>query len=546
MTTLVATRSPSLAPSAERRGRVGAAVMLDWRLIRRGVASICLAVAAYLVIEVLVFRSAYSDAVARRQLLEMSSSTVMRMLQGVPGGVDTAGGFAVWDGGWMLMLIVGCWAVLTATRLARGEEDSGRAELVLSRPLTAPQTLAAHLVTLAGGGCAVALAAALPVVVLGEPVPGAVVWGLGLGLMCTAFSAASALVAQLVEPRRWATGVGLGLLAVTFVLRLVANSADRRAWLRALTPFGWVEQLRAFSGDEWAWLLAPLTASVLFAGAALALRARRDSGAAVVRTAGAHRSGFRLLGSAPAFGWRLTAGALLGWSSALAVLAFVFGLMTTALIEFIENNETYRRTLESMGVDVSVPAVGYLSYVAAYLGLSFAAFLGWRVGASWHEEAEGRLDSLLVRPVVRWRWLARTAVSAAASGAILVTTSTLFLWAGTRAAGAPVSTGQVIEPMVGTLPLIVLFAGIAVLTYGLVPRLTVTVPVTLAVLAYLLEAFGTALAWPGPLVGVSPFHHLARLPGAPLTLTAAATLSLIGVTAGVLGVIAFTRRDLRS
>ena len=59
------------------------------------------------------------------------------MLQGVPEGLDSAGGFAVWDGGWVLELVLGVWAVLLVTRLLRGEEDLGRVELLLVGPARA-------------------------------------------------------------------------------------------------------------------------------------------------------------------------------------------------------------------------------------------------------------------------------------------------------------------------------------------------------------------------------------------------------------------------
>ncbi len=513
--------------------------------MRRGAALMWLTAAAYMAIEVLVFRSAYPDEASRQKLLDLSTSTVVRMMQGVPGAVDTAGGFAVWDGGWMLMIIIGCWALLTATRLTRGEEDSGRAELVLSRPLTARQALGAHLAAMGAAAAGVGVAAALPFIVLGEPAAAAVLWGLGSAALCAVAAALGTLVAQVVEPRRRAVSVGLGLLAAAFVVRVVANSADRRIWLLTVAPFGWVERLRAFSGNDWPWLLAPLVAVLVLAATALAVCGRRDAGAALVRSSGAHRSTFRLLTSAPRFGWRLGSGALLAWALTLAVITFVFGLMTGALVDFINEDETYRKMLESMGMDMSVPAVGYLSYIAVFLALPVAAFLGWRVGATRQEEAEGRLDNLLVRGVVRWRWLAVTTGFALLAAAILVAATTAALWAGTQLVDAPVTTWQVIEPMLGTLPLVVLFTGIAVLTFGVAPRLTVAMPVTLAVLGYLLDTFGTALDWPNVVLGISPFHHLARLPGEPMTLSSVLAMTGIGLAAAAVGVVAFARRDLR-
>jgi ABC-2 type transport system permease protein len=544
MTVLAPVRPPLHPPVVASAPGFAARFALSWRLTRRGTMLIWIASAAYMAMEVLVFRNAYPDAASRQKLLELSSSTAVRMLQGVPSGANTAGGFAVWDGGWMLMVIVGCWSLLTATRLTRGEEDSGRAELVLSRPVSAAQALATHFAVLGAASAGVGAAAALPFLVLGEQTVGALVWGLGLGALCAVAGALGTLVAQIVEPRRRAVSLGLGLLAAAFVVRVVANSADHRIWLLTIAPFGWTERLRAFSDNDWAWLLAPAGAVLLIGSTALALCARRDAGAAVLHTSTAHRSNFRLLGSASAVGWRLSSGALVGWTVTLAVITFVFGLMTGALVDFINKDETYRKMLESMGMDMSVPAVGYMSYIAVFLALPFGAFLGWRMGATRQEEAEGRLDNLLVRGTVRWRWLAVTTTQAFAAATILVTATTAALWAGNRVVNAPVTTTQVLEPMLGTLPLLVLFTGIAVLVYATAPRLTVVTPVTLAVLGYLLDTFGTTLRWPDLIVGISPFHHLARLPAHPMTLSAVVAMSLLGIAAASAGIAVFARRDI--
>lgn len=83
------------------------------------------------------------------------------------------------------------------------------------------------------------------------------------------------------------------------------------------------------------------------------------------------------------------------------------------------------------------------------------------------------------------------------------------------------------------------------LVFGIAPRLTVVVPVTLAVLGYLLDTFGTALDWPNAVLALSPFHHLGRLPGAPMTLAAIAVMTAIGAAAATAGIAAFAQRDLR-
>ena len=518
---------------------------LSWRLVRRGVVLMWLTLATYMAVEVLTFRSAYPDAASRQKLIELSDSTAVRMLQGVPGAADTAGGFAVWDGGWMVLVIVAAWSVLTVTRLTRGEEDSGRAELVLSRPVTTAQALAAHLSATTVGLAGMGAATALTFAALGEPLGAAVLWGAGLCAFGAVVTAVGAVVAQVVEPRRRAVSVGLGVVALAFLLRVVANSADDRAWVLTTTPFGWVDRLRAFSDDRWWWLAAPVAAFALLTTVAFALCERRDTGAALLRSSATHRSMLHLLGSATAFGWRLTTGALLAWTATLAVTSLVFGLMTGALVEFINEDETYRRMLESMGMDMSAPLEGFVSYLAVSLALAFACFTGWRLGAVRQEEADGHLDNLLSRGVVRWRWLTVTAVYAFLAAVVLVVVSGASLWAGARLVEAPLTAAQVVEPMAGTLPLVALFTGLAVLAFGVVPRLTVAVPVTLAVVGYLLDTFGTMLEWPDRVLALSPFHHLARLPGSPMATAPVLLMTAAGLVAAAVGVAWFARRDLR-
>lgn len=539
---------PATAPPARLekapQPTVAAGVRLSWRLIRRGALLIWLTAAAYMAIEVFSFRSTYPDEESRQKLLELSSSSVVRMMQGDPGAVDTAGGFAVWDGGWMLMVIVGVWALLTSARLTRGEEDSGRAELVLSRPVTARRGLAANLGAMAIAAVGLAVTAPLPFLLLGEPVVGAALWGAGIGAYCAVFAALGALAAQVFEPRRRVVSVGLALVAAAYLLRVVANSETQRTWLLTLTPFGWVDRLRIYAEDRWWWLAAPIAAAVVLGGVALVLRGRRDTGAALLRFREVRRSHLRLLGSAPSFGWRLTSGPLLAWTLILAVITLVFGLMTDAVVDFINEDETYRKMLESMGMDMSVPVLGFLSYMAMFLALPFAAFTGWRLGAMRQEEAEGRLENLLVRGVVRWRWLSVTAAHAFLAAGLLVLVSGGGMLAGSVLVDAPVTARQVIEPMAGTLPLVALFTGIAVLGFGVAPRLTVVVPVTLAVLAYMLDAFGTMLEWPEAVLALSPFHHLARLPSEPMSLAAIVVMSGVGLVFAAAGIVAFSRRDL--
>jgi ABC-2 type transport system permease protein len=98
--------------------------------------------------------------------------------------------------------------------------------------------------------------------------------------------------------------------------------------------------------------------------------------------------------------------------------------------------------------------------------------------------------------------------------------------------------------MLNSLPVVVLVGGFTVLTFGLLPRLTVALPVTLTVVAYLLTMLGPPLSWPSWLLDLSPFTHLAWVPMAPWGATAGLVMSALGLGMCALGLLTFRRRDL--
>jgi ABC-2 type transport system permease protein len=516
---------------------------LTARLLRRGAGLLALAAAAYMSIEVLGYRSAYPDDASREQITKLADSAAVRALQGVPEALESPGGYAVWDGGWLLALIVGTWALVVSTRLLRGEEDSGRAEQLLARGVGARRLLVGQVAVLALGLLAVALVTAGTLVALGEPVGGSVLFGLGLACFGAVMAAAGALAAQVVEPRRRALMTGAAFLLLTFVVRTFANSTPARAWLLPTTPFGWLDGLDPYADDHWLGLLPSVACAAGLAALAVFVRGRRDAGAALVRVSESRPPRFHLLGSATAFGWRITNGMLAAWAVGFAVLSVLLGTMTKAVADLLDD-ETYRKTFEQLGVDLSAPVDAFLSLIAVALALGFCLFACWRVGAVRQEEAEGRLDHLLVRPVVRGRWLTATFLLDLLAAVGIVILSGLALWLGTIATRADVGWWQAVGPFAATLPAVVLFAGLTVLVFGALPRLTVVLPATVAVVSYLLNSFVPLLGLPSWVQRLSPFDAVARLPGEGFAWASSMALVGAGLAAAALGVGLFARRDL--
>jgi ABC-2 type transport system permease protein len=166
------------------------------------------------------------------------------------------------------------------------------------------------------------------------------------------------------------------------------------------------------------------------------------------------------------------------------------------------------------------------------------------VGGLRAEEASGRLEHLLVRPVVRQQWLGVAGALAVVAGALVVTAAATGTWVGAVASGADVTAGQVLRPLLSTLPVVVLCGGLGVLALGIAPRLTVALPVGVAVLSYLVDLLAPVLDLPAGVADLSPFAGLPQPPAQPLSPTWVLVVCGTGLLAGATGVVAFGRRDV--
>jgi ABC-2 type transport system permease protein len=514
-------------------------------MVRRGAGLLALASAGYMLLEVASFNRTYPDGVSAEQFSIFADNPATRMLQGVPRGLDTAGGFAVWDGGWVLELVLGVWAVLTVTRLLRGEEDQGRAELLLAGPAR-PRRLT-ELTLLVVVGCALGVGAAVSISLLStgaEPM-GSVLFGAGLAGVAATFAGVAAVTSQVVDVRRRAAGIAAAIVAVSFLLRMVANSTDGRAWLGWLTPFGWLDHLAPLGDSQPVALIVLFVVPALLLTVAAKIRDRRDTGGALLRVSDSRESRLRGLGGPAAFAWRTNQPVLIGWMIGLGAYAFVLGALVATMIDFLARDANYQRTLDDLGLDVALTVDGFVGVMSVTLGVGFALYAAWRIGAVRAEEEAGRADNLLTRPLTRSRWLLCHACLTLLGAVLLTVVSGLSLWAGAAVSGSNELTVLAsLRAVLNTTSVVVLVTGLALLTFGVLPRLTVGVPVAVIVIGYVLTLLGPALSWPAWITDLSPFSHLAYVPAEPWAMTSAAVMTLIGCVAGAVAVARFGRRDI--
>lgn len=532
--------------STPARARPGRAVAgLYARLIRRGTLLLAVAMAGYSALEIASYRSAYPDGISSTQFAMFEDNPAVRMISGAPHALDTAGGFAVWDAGWIWQLILAVWAILTVTRLLRGDEDLDRSDLVLAGPVRATRVTVIALAVVATAGLLVGMVVTVSMTVLGQPLASSALLGLALAGVCATFAAVAALASQLVEVRRRAAGLAAGLLGVAWIVRMIGASTDPRAWLEWFTPLGWLDLLHLYGQPEPLPLALLILAPVALGVAAMGLRARRDTGSAVLVAESGRPPKLALLGSPTAFAWRTNGAVLLAWLLGLAAYAAIMGAILASMIDWLAGDEGYQRILAAMGLDQALTNKGFLAFVATIYGLAIALQVAWRLGATRAEEESGRLEVVLAAPVTRLRWMAGHTVLSVLGAVLLILAGGTALWLGASAAGsAGLTWWDTTRATLNTLPVAVLVTGMGVAAFGILPRLTVALPVAFAVVGFVASMLGPALDWPQWVLNLSPFTHLALVPAEPWAATSGLVMTGLGVLLALSGLLAFQRRDL--
>jgi ABC-2 type transport system permease protein len=521
-------------------------VRLYGRLSRRGVVLLVVALAVYVLVEAVSYVQTYPTQAARERLAEFGDQPAVRMLEGVPHAVDTIGGFVVWDGGWFMQAIVGIWAILVTSRLLRGEEESGRGELIGAGEASGTQISAAGLVVVIAGCLLAGLAVFATIAVPSKDATGAVFFGASVAGFAAVMAAVTAVASQLVGVRRRAATIGAAVFGAAFVLRMIANSGDQHSWVGWLSPYAWMDRVRPFADNNAGVFALYVGAVAILWYVAMHLRARRDLGAALFSRDTDVRMRPLLLQSPIRFAWRLTWGVLLAWGIGIGLYAFFVGTLIKSIGDVMADDPTYQGYLDLMGLTKADIYGGMVAVMTVVIAIVVSLYAAWRIGAVRNEEDSDRVEHLLTRPLTRSRWLGGHVLLAVASIVLLTLVNGLFMWVGVVVTDAPLNLLDMIEASLNLLPVIMLFGGIAVAMFGVAPRLTIAVPATAVGVAYVLSFIGPALDLPGWVTGLSPFYHVSLVPVAAYGLTQGLVMLGIATASTALGWVAFTRRDVVS
>lgn len=499
-------------------------------------------------LEVSQFSKEYPTAADRAMLVKtMGSSVGLQAIFGPSPQIGTAGGYMAAHAVGVFGIIIGAvWGLLAGTRLLRGEEDAGRWELLLAGPTTRRRAAAGAVAGLGAGLLTLWAVTAASFGAIGSspdarfPVAASLFAATATVAPAAIFLAVGALCSELAASRRLAAALAAAAFGIVYLMRVVAYSSTTLRWLRWGSPLGWVDELRPLTGSR-PLLLIPIAGTIaVLAALTIILAGTRDLGASVLAAHDTAAARTWLLTGPLGLAGRLARPTVLGWSAGLAAGGFIVGLAVKGTDQIWANQSggVFARLTGARGGAI------YLGLIFLLFAALIAMAAGGQVAATREEEAEGRLDHLLARPVTRLSWLAGRFAVSASGLAIAGVVVGVFTWAGAVATGASLSFASLLAAGVNLVPAGIFVLGIGTLVHGLAPRYAVLAAYMVVAWSFLLEIVGASLGLSHWLLDTSILHHIARAPAAPVQWDMAAILTAIGIAAAIAGALAFTRRDL--
>jgi ABC-2 type transport system permease protein len=347
-------------------------------------------------------------------------------------------------------------------------------------------------------------------------------------------------VAQLTVTGRAANGVTGALIGVAYLLRAVGDGSSA-GWVTWLSPVGWTGKVQAYAGERWWVLLLSVAAAGGTSALAVRIAGRRDLGSGLLPERPGPPTAPAWLAGAPALAVRLNRAAAASWTAAYLVAGLGLGALAGSVGRLVGGNAGSLETLRRIGGS-SDPVDAYVSTLTVFAAVVAAAFSVQVVLRMRAEETSGRAESVLAGSASRLSWAGSQAGVALAGPVLLMLAFGLGLGLMVALAGEG-DVGPVLGAALVAVPAVWVVAGVAVLLVGVLPQ---GAPGAWAavVLSMLITLFGPLADLGGPVLDVSPFTHVPKLPDAPMIWAPMIWLSLVAAALVAAGLGRLRTRDL--
>jgi ABC-2 type transport system permease protein len=498
----------------------------------------------------LTYASTYPTTASRRRLAAVVGvDPGLSVLLGPVRDIGTVGGYTVYKCYVTLTCIGAIWALLATTRLLRGEEDTGRWQLVVAGPLRPSRATLATLVGIAGGVAVLVVGATAFTLLVGTDgrlafsADETLLYGASLGIAPAVFVGVGALTAQLARTRRVANTLGMTVFAVGVALRMLADSGPSTRWLLWTTPFGWTERMRPFTAPDPRPLVAAAVVTTILVVAGWMLARRRDVGDGVV--VATDRAAMRRFGlSSPgAFVVREQLGSIAAWLIGVFVGAVCLGVVAKAVNHALSGASV--RVIRRFGVAGTL-VQDYFGIAFLLLAATIALVPAPQLTSAAEDDDEGRLGLLLALPVARRRHFATRVALAFGTATMSAVLAGAGAWIGAASQGIDVGLGTLLGAGLNVVPVAAVVLGIGALMLALIPRAAAPVVYAVVVACLVVDFVASLVTSTHWLERASLFHYMALAPAKPVDAVATSILLVIATALMVAATEVFARRAVRA
>jgi ABC-2 type transport system permease protein len=509
----------------------------------------------YMYIKASSFLTTYPTAISREKLAQTLGSNVgIEALLGVAHHLETVTGYVTWN--FLCLVAAGgaIWALLLAAKMFRGEEDTGRQELVLAGQTTARGAAINVLIGLSVNLMIIYLVMSSAIIAISK-LPGAnftISSSLFLGLALIAgiaeFLAVGALASQLMPIRGRAVGLATGVFGVFYMIRLIADTTSA-SWLLNLSPLGWIEKLQPMYNSQPIWLLPIAGFILIICGITIFLAGRRDLGEGILANKDTAKTHKRLLRSPLGIAIRMNRTMILGWLITVGLAAFVYGqLAKSAVVKTFSQSKAAERALNRIAQETHVNTIT----PTAFLGITFFLimimtmfFVASLIGRIREDEAEGYLDNFLVGPVSRIRWLFGRILLIIGSVVSVGLVSSLATWAGETSQHAGVGIHPLLLAGANAMAPGLFILGLGIFIFGHIPRLTSVFCYGAIAWSFLMVMLSSGLNLNHWIMDTSILYHISFAPAVNANWGTDLTIIIIGLVLLLVGALRFNTRDLQ-
>jgi ABC-2 type transport system permease protein len=494
--------------------------------------------------------SSFPTEASRQEIAaSLSGDSGFAVLFGQTSAIGTVGGYTMYKTYVFLTTIGAIWALLIATRVLRGEEDTGRWQMLLAGRTSPSRATLATIIALAGAVAIVFVGTTLLVLAAGaKPDIGfraadCVLYGLAMAAAPAVFGAAATVCSQLAQTRRLATGLSAAVLGVFFVIRMIGDASPGTHWLLWATPLGWIELVQPFT-DNNIWPLVPAVVVTVAAGAvAVVLAGRRDAGAGVIVSNDVRPARAYGLGSPTRLATRLNLPVLLAWTLGVTATSFVFGIVAKAASGAIGGSDSANNMLNELGAQ-GTGALQFFGAIFLITGAVLALVPASQIGPARDEEATGRLSQVLAAPPTRVGWLTGRLAIAAVAIVVLGVLSGVTGWLGAASQGMSLDFGKLVVAGINIIPAALLALGLGALALAVIPRFATIVVYAVVGWSIIIDLVGSLISGLDFLTKASIFHYVALAPSEDPHWGSLAIMTLVAVALAAVAVLVFDKRDL--